>query len=79
MLQEDSQVTSRIYKSPGVRENSIPESRCGGMPIVLTILKHVKCVSLGFFFQTPWLWNTRHCWYNYPYQVRRSDFWGLQL
>ncbi|KAK7797082.1 hypothetical protein U0070_021851 [Myodes glareolus] len=22
---------------------------------------------------TPWLWNTRHCWYNYPYQPLTAD------
>lgn len=22
------------------------------------------------FLQTPWLWNTKECWYNYPYQVK---------
>nr|XP_020768982.1 ceramide synthase 6 isoform X1 [Odocoileus virginianus texanus] len=29
-------------------------------------------VSLSCF-QTPWLWNTRHCWYNYPYQPLTPD------
>ncbi|XP_036277957.1 ceramide synthase 6 isoform X3 [Pipistrellus kuhlii] len=23
--------------------------------------------------KTPWLWNTRHCWYNYPYQPLTTD------
>ncbi|XP_043979017.1 ceramide synthase 5 [Gambusia affinis] len=22
-----------------------------------------------FLWQCPWMWDTRHCWYNYPYQV----------
>ncbi|XP_067362185.1 ceramide synthase 5 isoform X1 [Channa argus] len=22
-----------------------------------------------FLWQSPWLWDTRHCWYGYPYQV----------
>ncbi|XP_034061637.1 ceramide synthase 5 isoform X2 [Gymnodraco acuticeps] len=22
-----------------------------------------------FLWQTPWMWDTRHCWYGYPYQV----------
>lgn len=26
-----------------------------------------SCDSL----QTPWLWNTKECWYNYPYQVKK--------
>lgn len=21
------------------------------------------------FFQSPWMWDTRHCWHGYPYQV----------
>uniref|UniRef100_A0A8C9APS7 Ceramide synthase 6 n=1 Tax=Prolemur simus TaxID=1328070 RepID=A0A8C9APS7_PROSS len=30
-------------------------------------------ICLSFFFQTPWLWNTKHCWYNYPYQPLTTD------
>ncbi|MEQ2234146.1 Ceramide synthase 5, partial [Ilyodon furcidens] len=22
-----------------------------------------------FLWQSPWMWDTRHCWYGYPYQV----------
>ena len=30
----------------------------------------VWILSVSFhFLQTPWLWNTKECWYNYPYQV----------
>ncbi|XP_061076314.1 ceramide synthase 5 isoform X3 [Conger conger] len=25
--------------------------------------------GLRFLWQSPWMWDTRHCWYNYPYQV----------
>ncbi|KAF3856613.1 hypothetical protein F7725_017336 [Dissostichus mawsoni] len=25
--------------------------------------------GLRFLWQTPWMWDTRHCWYGYPYQV----------
>ncbi|AWP02476.1 putative ceramide synthase 5 [Scophthalmus maximus] len=27
--------------------------------------------TYGFWFlwQSPWMWDTRHCWYGYPYQV----------
>ncbi|KAF7208165.1 transcript variant X2 [Nothobranchius furzeri] len=24
--------------------------------------------GLQFLWQSPWLWDTRHCWYGYPYQ-----------
>uniref|UniRef100_A0A3Q4AJV5 Uncharacterized protein n=1 Tax=Mola mola TaxID=94237 RepID=A0A3Q4AJV5_MOLML len=34
-------------------------------------LKEVIC-SLDFL-QTPWLWNTKECWYNYPYQPLTVD------
>lgn len=27
------------------------------------------------FLQTPWLWNTKECWYNYPYQVKVFEVW----
>ncbi|XP_045153923.1 ceramide synthase 6 [Echinops telfairi] len=27
-----------------------------------------------FLKKTPWLWNTRHCWYNYPYQPLTAEF-----
>lgn len=30
-----------------------------------------------FVLQTPWLWNTRECWYNYPYQVLCFFFYYL--
>ncbi|XP_020484993.1 ceramide synthase 5 isoform X2 [Labrus bergylta] len=25
--------------------------------------------GLHFLWQCPWMWDTRHCWYGYPYQV----------
>lgn len=34
---------------------------------VLSMFLIVFLLSL----KTPWLWNTRQCWYNYPYQVSR--------
>ncbi|KAK7796741.1 hypothetical protein U0070_012748 [Myodes glareolus] len=30
-------------------------------------------LSWGPGGSTPWLWNTRHCWYNYPYQPLTAD------
>lgn len=27
---------------------------------------------LCVYFQSPWMWDTRHCWYGYPYQVQCS-------
>lgn len=39
--------------------------------------KICKICFFVIFFQTPWLWNTRHCWYNYPYQVRKHYCLGF--
>ncbi|KAM6979461.1 ceramide synthase 5 [Aplochiton taeniatus] len=25
--------------------------------------------GIRFLWQTPWMWDTRHCWYNYPFQT----------
>ncbi|CDQ98044.1 unnamed protein product, partial [Oncorhynchus mykiss] len=25
--------------------------------------------GIRFLWQCPWMWDTHHCWYNYPYQV----------
>uniref|UniRef100_G1PM23 Ceramide synthase 6 n=1 Tax=Myotis lucifugus TaxID=59463 RepID=G1PM23_MYOLU len=33
----------------------------------------VRCISPSVLTETPWLWNTRHCWYNYPYQPLTTD------
>ncbi|XP_075385588.1 ceramide synthase 6 [Tenrec ecaudatus] len=30
--------------------------------------------GVRFLKKTPWLWNTRHCWYNYPYQPLTAEF-----
>ncbi|ERE71076.1 ceramide synthase 6-like protein [Cricetulus griseus] len=34
---------------------------------------YVFIYGVRFLKQTPWLWNTRHCWYNYPYQPLTAD------
>lgn len=34
---------------------------------------YVFSYGVRFLKQTPWLWNTRHCWYNYPYQPLTAD------
>uniref|UniRef100_A0A8C6M7W7 Ceramide synthase 5 n=1 Tax=Nothobranchius furzeri TaxID=105023 RepID=A0A8C6M7W7_NOTFU len=31
--------------------------------------------GLQFLWQSPWLWDTRHCWYGYPYQVMTSGLY----
>lgn len=46
--------------------------------------------GLQFLWQTPWFWDTRHCWYNYPYQplssglyhyyvIELSFYWSLMF
>uniref|UniRef100_A0A8C1V675 Ceramide synthase 5 n=1 Tax=Cyprinus carpio TaxID=7962 RepID=A0A8C1V675_CYPCA len=31
--------------------------------------------GIRFLWQSPWMWDTRHCWYNYPYQVLTSGLY----
>uniref|UniRef100_A0A672MYQ9 Ceramide synthase 6 n=1 Tax=Sinocyclocheilus grahami TaxID=75366 RepID=A0A672MYQ9_SINGR len=33
----------------------------------------ISFVSLCLILKSPWLWNTRECWYNYPYQPLTVD------
>ncbi|XP_051016300.1 ceramide synthase 5 [Acomys russatus] len=35
----------------------------------------VFCYGLGFLWRTPWLWDTRQCWQNYPYQPLLPEFY----
>ncbi|XP_040015771.1 ceramide synthase 5 isoform X1 [Xiphias gladius] len=35
----------------------------------LTFYLCIFSYGLQFLWQSPWMWDTRHCWYNYPYQV----------
>lgn len=38
--------------------------------------------GIKFLWQTPWMWDTRHCWYGYPYQTLSSGmyyFYVIQL
>lgn len=34
---------------------------------------YVFTYGVRFLKKTPWLWNTKHCWYNYPYQPLTAD------
>ncbi|XP_012883477.1 PREDICTED: ceramide synthase 6 isoform X2 [Dipodomys ordii] len=34
---------------------------------------YIFSYAVRFLKKTPWLWNTRHCWYNYPYQPLTTD------
>ncbi|XP_030179600.1 ceramide synthase 6 [Lynx canadensis] len=34
---------------------------------------YVFIYGVRFLKKSPWLWNTRHCWYNYPYQPLTTD------
>ncbi|TRY74110.1 hypothetical protein DNTS_026663, partial [Danionella cerebrum] len=31
--------------------------------------------GIHFLWQSPWMWDTRQCWYNYPYQVLSSGLY----
>ncbi|KAJ3603255.1 hypothetical protein NHX12_030997, partial [Muraenolepis orangiensis] len=35
----------------------------------LTFYLCIFTYGVWFLWQCPWMWDTRHCWYNYPYQV----------
>ncbi|XP_077386964.1 ceramide synthase 5 isoform X2 [Festucalex cinctus] len=35
----------------------------------LTFYLCIFTYGFQFLWQTPWMWDTRHCWYGYPYQV----------
>lgn len=43
------------------------------MLFVSKIKKRIDLSHSFHFLQTPWLWNTKECWYNYPYQVKVSQ------
>ncbi|XP_061893931.1 ceramide synthase 5 isoform X4 [Entelurus aequoreus] len=34
----------------------------------LTFYLCIFTYGFQFLWQTPWMWDTRHCWYGYPYQ-----------
>ncbi|KAG7478191.1 hypothetical protein MATL_G00077790 [Megalops atlanticus] len=34
-----------------------------------TFYLYIFTYGIQFLWQSPWMWDTRHCWYNYPYQV----------
>ncbi|KAI1892398.1 hypothetical protein AGOR_G00132950 [Albula goreensis] len=35
----------------------------------LTFYLSIFTYGIHLLWQSPWTWDTRHCWYNYPYQV----------
>ncbi|XP_060925701.1 ceramide synthase 5 [Limanda limanda] len=35
----------------------------------LTFYLCIFIYGFRFLLQSPWMWDTRHCWYGYPYQV----------
>ncbi|XP_059925597.1 ceramide synthase 5 [Gadus macrocephalus] len=35
----------------------------------LTFYLCIFTYGIQFLWRCPWMWDTRHCWYNYPYQV----------
>ncbi|XP_026866005.2 ceramide synthase 6 isoform X2 [Electrophorus electricus] len=38
-----------------------------------TFYLYIFTYGVRYLKKTPWLWNTRECWYNYPYQVLTVD------
>uniref|UniRef100_F7F9V3 Ceramide synthase 6 n=1 Tax=Monodelphis domestica TaxID=13616 RepID=F7F9V3_MONDO len=38
-----------------------------------TFYLYVFTYGVRFLKKTPWLWNTKQCWYNYPYQPLTPD------
>ncbi|XDB47881.1 hypothetical protein AB1E18_001470 [Capra hircus] len=34
---------------------------------------YIFTYGIRYLKKTPWLWNTKHCWYNYPYQPLTPD------
>lgn len=64
--------TGKLLKSKNIR------ARAYCKPFLCSYPCSKICkIFFVIFFQTPWLWNTRHCWYNYPYQVRRHYCLGF--
>uniref|UniRef100_A0A8C6Q755 Ceramide synthase 6 n=1 Tax=Nothobranchius furzeri TaxID=105023 RepID=A0A8C6Q755_NOTFU len=39
----------------------------------LTFYLYIFTYGVRFLKKTPWLWNTKECWYNYPYQPLTVD------
>ncbi|XP_055725803.1 ceramide synthase 5-like isoform X3 [Salvelinus fontinalis] len=35
--------------------------------------------GIRFLWQCPWMWDTHHCWYNYPYQVLTPGLYHYYL
>ncbi|XP_041057168.1 ceramide synthase 6 isoform X4 [Carcharodon carcharias] len=38
-----------------------------------TFYLYIFSYGVRFLKKAPWLWETRHCWYSYPYQILTSD------
>ncbi|KAM9486772.1 ceramide synthase 6 isoform 1-T1 [Clarias gariepinus] len=38
-----------------------------------TFYLYIFTYGVRYLKKTPWLWNTRECWYNYPYQTLTVD------
>ncbi|XP_070793918.1 ceramide synthase 5 isoform X3 [Pituophis catenifer annectens] len=41
----------------------------------LTFYLSIFIYGLRFLWSSPWFWDTRQCWYNYPYQPITSDIY----
>ncbi|XP_069509564.1 ceramide synthase 5 isoform X1 [Ambystoma mexicanum] len=40
-----------------------------------TFYLYIFSYGLRFLWSTPWFWDTRQCWYNYPYQALMPDLY----
>ncbi|XP_073663714.1 ceramide synthase 6 isoform X3 [Tursiops truncatus] len=58
---------------PGPGRSHMPRSGWSREPWPLSLRVWNLCSATGEATTTPWLWNTRHCWYNYPYQPLTPD------
>ncbi|XP_032742386.1 ceramide synthase 5 isoform X3 [Rattus rattus] len=39
----------------------------------------IFCYGVRFLWSMPWLWDTRQCWYNYPYQPLSRELYYYYL
>ncbi|XP_054640173.1 ceramide synthase 5 isoform X2 [Dunckerocampus dactyliophorus] len=45
----------------------------------LTFYLCIFTYGFQLLWQTPWMWDTRHCWYGYPYQVMTPELYRYYM
>ncbi|XP_037107128.1 ceramide synthase 5 isoform X1 [Syngnathus acus] len=45
----------------------------------LTFYACIFTYGFQFLWQTPWMWDTRHCWYGYPHQVLTPPLYNYYM